>query len=124
MFTFILILVLTVVEILALSALVVGALYGLICLCDAIANSGWYKKMKLLIRQKDGSIKPVVVTIDKSGCIEFKETDRDFDARECPKAIRDMLDKAEQEKSTIDGAPAVRWEPDKREEDEIRRRGN
>ena len=124
MFTFFLILVLTIAEIIALSALAVGVLYGLICLYDAITTSGWYKKMKIFIRQKDGTIKPVVVTIDKSGRIEFKETGRDLDDRDCPKQIREMLEKAEREDSTINGDPAVRWDPNKDVEDEIRRRGN
>lgn len=122
MFTFILIVVLTIIEILAFSALVIGALYGLICLYDAITNSGWYKKLMLLIRQKNGKVKPVVVTIDRSGRIEFKETDREIDSPECPREIREMLEKAERENSTINGDPAVRWNPDKEEEDEIRRR--
>lgn len=124
MFTFFLILVLTIAEIIALSALAVGVLYGLICLYDAITTSGWYKKMKIFIRQKDGTIKPIVVTIDKSGRIEFKETGRDLDDRDCPKQIREMLEKAEREDSTINGDPAVRWDPNKDVEDEIRRRGN
>lgn len=124
MFTFFLILVLTIAEIIALSALAVGVLYGLISLYDAITTSGWYKKMKIFIRQKDGTIKPVVVTIDKSGRIEFKETGRDLDDRDCPKQIREMLEKAEREDSTINGDPAVRWDPNKDVEDEIRRRGN
>lgn len=124
MFTFFLILVLTIAEIIALSALAVGVLYGLICLYDAITTSGWYKKMKIFIRQKDGTIKPVVVTIDKSGRIEFKETGRDLDDRDCPKQIREMLEKAEREDSTINGDPAVRWDPNKDVEDEIRSRGN
>lgn len=120
MFTFILIVVLTIVEILAMSALVLGALYGLICLYDSITKSGWYKKIKIFIRQKNGKIKPVVVTLDKSGRIEFKETGRDIDGPDCPKEIRDMLEKAERENSTINGDPAVRWDPDKDVEDEIR----
>lgn len=124
MFTFILIVVLTIVEILAMSALVLGALYGLICLYDSITKSGWYKKIKIFIRQKNGKIKPVVVTLDKSGRIEFKETGRDLDGPDCPKEIRDMLEKAERENSTINGDPAVRWDPDKDVEDEIRSRGN
>lgn len=124
MFTFILIVVLTIVEILAMSALVLGALYGLISLYDSITKSGWYKKIKIFIRQKNGKIKPVVVTLDKSGRIEFKETGRDIDGPDCPKEIRDMLEKAERENSTINGDPAVRWDPDKDVEDEIRSRGN
>lgn len=124
MFTFILIVVLTIVEILAMSALLLGALYGLICLYDSITKSGWYKKIKIFIRQKNGKIKPVVVTLDKSGRIEFKETGRDINGPDCPKEIRDMLEKAERENSTINGDPAVRWDPDKDVEDEIRRRGN
>ena len=118
MFTFILLVVLDIVVILAMSAVVIGALYGLIRLYDAIVESGWYKKIMILIRQKNGKVKPVVVTIDKSGRIEFKET-----GPECPKEIRDMLEKAERENSTINGDPAVRWDPDKNVEDEIRRRG-
>lgn len=124
MLTFFLVLVLSIVEILALSALVIGALHALLCLYDAITTSGWYKKIKLFIRQKSGKVKPVVVTIDKSGRIEFHETGRDIDAPECPKEIRDMLEKAERENSTINGDPAVSWTPSKEEEDEIRRRDN
>lgn len=124
MFTFILIVVLTIVQILAMSALLLGALYGFICLYDSITKSGWYKKIKIFIRQKNGKIKPVVVTLDKSGRIEFKETGRDINGPDCPKEIRDMLEKAERENSTINGDPAVRWDPDKDVEDEIRRRGN
>lgn len=122
MFTFILLVVLEIAVILAMSAVVIGALYGLIRLYDAIVESGWYKKIMILIRQKNGKVKPVVVTIDKSGRIEFKETGRDIDGPECPKEIRDMLEKAERENSTINGDPAVRWDPDKNVEDEIRRR--
>lgn len=124
MFTFLLVLVITIVEILALSALVIGILAGLISLYEAITESGWYKKIKIFIRQKNGKVKPVVVTMDKAERIEFKETGREIDAPECPKEIRDMLDKAERENSTICGDPAVRWEPSKEEEDEISRRGN
>lgn len=123
MLTFIIILVLTIVEIIALSAIVIGALYALLSLFDAISKSGWYKKLMIIIRQKSGKLKPVVVTIDKSGRIEFKETGRDIEERECPKEIRDLLEKAEREDSTINGDPAVRWNPDKEVEDEIRRRG-
>lgn len=124
MFTFILIVVLTIIEILAFSALVISALYGLICLYDAITCSGWYKKAKIFIRQKNGKVKPIVVTLDKSGRIEYKETGREIEAPECPKEIREMLDKAERENSTINGDPAIRWETSKDIEDEIRSRGN
>lgn len=124
MFTFILIIVLTIIEILAFSAFVLGALYGLICLYDAITSSGWYKKAKIFIRQKNGKIKPVVVTLDKSGRIEFKETGSEIDGPECPKEIREMLDRAEHENSTVNGDPAILWDPSKDIEDEIRRRGN
>lgn len=123
MLTFIILLVLTIAEIIALSALVIGALYALLSLYDAISKSGWYKKLMIIIRQKSGKLKPVVVTIDKSGRIEFNDTGREIDGHECPKEIRDLLEKAEREDSTINGDPAVRWDPDKEVEDEIRRRG-
>ena len=54
MFTFILLVVLEIAVILAMSAVVIGALYGLIRLYDAIVESGWYKKIMILIRQKNG----------------------------------------------------------------------
>lgn len=123
MFTFILLVVLEIAVILAMSAVVIGALYGLICLYDATVESGWYKKIMILIRQKNGKVKPVVVKIDKSGRIEFKDAGRDFGGPDCPKEIREMLEKAEREGSTINGDAAVRWDPDKDVEDEIRRRG-
>lgn len=123
MFTLILLLVLTIVEVVVFCAAVVGALYALLSLYDAITNSGWYKKIMILIRQKNGKVKPVVVTIEKSGRIEFKDAGRDFGGPDCPKEIREMLEKAEREGSTINGDAAVRWDPDKDVEDEIRRRG-
>lgn len=124
MFTLFLLLVLEIAVIIAWSAVVIGAFYGLLRLYDAIVESGWYKKVMILIRQKNGKVKPVVVTIDKSGRIDFKDAGRDIDGPECPKEIRELLEKAERENSTINGDPAVRWNPDKDVEDEIRRRGD
>ena len=115
MLTTILAVALTIAQLLAFQAIVISAFYALIEVFYHITESGLYRKIMLFIKQKCGLVKPVVVTIDRSGRIKLHETGRNVEDKVCPKEIHDALRVAERQNSCINGNPAIKWTPSARD---------
>lgn len=114
-------LVLTVAEVALLYYGLVSLLALAIKACMAIANSRWYKTIKLLMRLANGDVQVIVVTegIDDSVGWESCGT---YDGRQ-DATTKGMLDRAERNNLLFDGRPAVIIKTDEVESDILKRAG-
>lgn len=121
MFSLIIALFITLVEVAAFAFACVMALALLIRAYFAFTESKFFKKCMLMKRIWNGDIELGVVEVKPNGNMVYHPKGK-INRSDTPKTINEQLDKAKAKNSTIDGQEATKWEPNEETQDDILRR--
>ena len=121
MFSLLIALVITVVEVALFAYACVMALALLIRAYIAFKESKFYKKCMLMKRIWNGDIELGVVEVKPNGNMTYHPKGK-IDRSDTPKTINDQLDKAKAKNSTIDGEEAGVWTPNEETKNDILRK--
>lgn len=121
MFSLLIALVITVVEVALFAYACVFALALLIRTHNAFKESKFYKKCMLMKRIWNGDIELGVVEVKPNGNLTYHAQGK-IDRSDTPKTINEQLDKAKAKNSTIDGEEAGVWTPSEETKNDILRK--
>ena len=128
MFTALITLFLTVAAIYVITVVLAIALVALInayyAIKERIVNSHVYKVFRILIKRLRDRIEQIVVVVGPDGNVMEEQQSESFTAEDMKgTAIEKAFEEADRKPdSKIDGDTAIKWDPTKKEESELKRK--